>query len=71
MPRKAAKAQNRKPARGRPSLFQNRRLLSVTLEQSDYESLLQLARGVGMGASTYVRMLIKRAIQELPQQSSP
>jgi predicted DNA-binding protein len=45
-------------------------LLSVTLEQSDYESLLQLARGVGMGASTYVRMLIKRAIQELPQQSS-
>ncbi len=70
MPRKAVKTQNRKSVRGRPSLFQNRRLLSVTLEQSDYESLLELARRVGMGASTYVRMLIKKAIQELPQHSS-
>jgi len=70
MPRKAAKSQNRKSERGRPPLFQNRHLLSVTLEESDYRNLLELARGVGMGASTYVRMLIKKAIQELPQQPS-
>jgi len=38
--------------------------LSITLEESDYNALQQLAYGLGMAASTYVRMLIKQQIQQ-------
>ncbi len=49
----------------RPILFQGpKRLLSITLEESDYNALQQLAYGLGMAASTYVRMLIKQQIQQ-------
>jgi hypothetical protein len=57
--------------RGRPQgskrsgLFQGRkRLLSIMLEEGDYTALQKLAFSLGLGASTYVRMLIKQKIQE-------
>lgn len=48
----------------RPALFRGqKRLLSVMLEESDYNELQRLALNLGLAASTYVRMLIKQQIQ--------
>jgi hypothetical protein len=57
----------------RPILFQGpKRLLSVMLEEDDYNELQKLALSLGLAASTYVRMLIKQQIQDyLSKQAKP
>ncbi len=63
-----------KPSKGPrrpPVLAGPKRLLAVTLEQSDYAALQQLASNLGMATSTYVRMLIKQQINQLRPQETP